>query len=96
MTVTWLPEVVLCAVAATVILPNLSVAAHQQSGMLANMSAAVHPQQLFQELKQHSRLLSRPRFLTALQNEQLTLAKQVGDGRSAHRHVANGVRGFAK
>lgn len=88
MCVDWLAEVVFCAVAATVILPNLNLAAHQQSDMLTNMWAAVHPQQLFQELKQHSRLLSRPRFLTALQNEQLTLAKQVGVCRS-HRASAD-------
>lgn len=40
--------------------------------------AAVHPQQLFQELRQYSRLLGRPKLMTALQNEQLALAKQVG------------------
>jgi hypothetical protein len=45
--------------------------------MVADLSAVVHPQQLFQELKQHSRLLSRPRFLESLQQEQLALAKQV-------------------
>lgn len=66
-----------CAVAATVILPNLDLAAHQQGDMLTTTSAVVHPQQLFQELRQHSRLLSRPRFLAALQNELLALAKQV-------------------
>lgn len=42
-----------------------------------SLTGVVHPQQLFKELKQHSRLLSRPRFLAALHNEQLALAKQV-------------------
>lgn len=73
---------VLCAhataPAATVILPNLNLAAHQQTAsMVADLLAVVHLQQLFQELKQHSRLLSRPRFLESLQQEQLALAKQV-------------------
>lgn len=66
---------------ATVILSNLNLAVRQQeASMLTDASAVVHPQQLFQELRQHSRLLSRPRFLTALQNEQLTLAKHVSLG----------------
>lgn len=66
------------ASAATVILPNLNLAARQQTAsMVTDLSAVVHPQQLFQELKQHSRLLSRPRFLESLQQEQLALSKQV-------------------
>ena len=69
------------AAAATVILSNLNLAVRQQASMLTDASAVVHPQQLFQELRQHSRLLSRPRFLTALQNEQLALAKHVSAGR---------------
>lgn len=47
------------------------------SSATAMAMAMVHPQQLFQELMQHSRLLSRPSFLAALQNEQLALAQQV-------------------
>jgi hypothetical protein len=61
-------------------LPNLNLAARQHANVLADASAVVHPQQLFQELRQHSRLLSRPRFLTALQNEQLALANHVSIG----------------
>jgi len=82
----------LCTAAATVILPNLNLAARQQEGVPLSLSGVVHPQQLFKELKQHSRLLSRPRFLAALHNEQLALAKQVGAQRpKAESHSSSGV-----
>lgn len=70
-------------VAATVIIPNMALSLSQQAGAAngldaANSTAAVaHPQQLFQELRQYSRLLGRPKITAALQAEQAALAKQV-------------------
>eukprot|EP00878_Enallax_costatus_P024703 GHUV01026383.1.p1 GENE.GHUV01026383.1~~GHUV01026383.1.p1 ORF type:complete len:1576 (+),score=459.42 GHUV01026383.1:1611-6338(+) len=65
---------------ATVIIPNMALSTSQQSGGKDGPNASVavaHPQQLFQELRQYSRLLSRPRIAAALQAEQSALAKQV-------------------
>jgi hypothetical protein len=73
--------------AATVIIPNMALSISQQVGQRhgANAAAAAagsasvaHPQQLFQELRQYSRLLSRKGLATALGAELLALAKQVG------------------
>lgn len=72
------------AAAATVVLPNMALSVRQHSRMqggtdaVDSMSAPVsHPQQLFQELKQYSRLLARPKIAASLQAEQAALAKQV-------------------
>lgn len=73
--------------AATVIIPNMTLSISQQArhrGEAAAAAAAAvgavsvaHPQQLFQELRQYSRLLSRKGLAAALEAEFLALAKQV-------------------
>ncbi|WIA17572.1 hypothetical protein OEZ85_014399 [Tetradesmus obliquus] len=74
---------------ATVIIPNMALSNSQQAGQRGGASAAAaaaaaaagagsvaHPQQLFQELRQYSRLLSRRGLAAALEAELLALAKQ--------------------
>jgi hypothetical protein len=76
--------------AATVIIPNMALSISQQISQRGSASAAAvaaaatassasvaHPQQLFQELRQYSRLLSRRGLAAALETELLALAKQV-------------------
>jgi hypothetical protein len=75
-----------CLCVATVVIPNLTLAVrqHQQQSNIQNSNAmpavggaVAHPQQVFQELRQYGRLLSRPRVAAVLQAEQQAVATQV-------------------
>jgi hypothetical protein len=74
-----------------VIIPNMALSISQQAGQqggaasaavaaaaaAASAASVAHPQQLFEELRQYSRLLSRKGLAAALEAELLALAKQV-------------------